>query len=220
MNSPGRLPIRQIPKNRYGRTRPTWWVWIVLAVGVWIWLSESRLEKARTNLPWRPSATVPNPMAGPTGSSRPASAPDAEADFDGVVPETVVEDYGFLARESASEYRSPAGLRYTRGSAEGHRLAHLYRHTVDAPTRPGPHGVFDGGMPGALRTVDEAFRRARQKGRGVQHEIDEGRDLYTVELSKRVGFMGGQLGQTRRHPPATKVRLIVDGDRLITAFPL
>lgn len=127
--------------------------------------------------------------------------------------------YGLLVDEGGERYRSPAGLLYTRGSQEGHRLKHLERHVVDNPSRPGPHGVFDGGMEGALEMVDEAYRRALTGARTTKQEED-GRVIYTVDLGKRVGFGGGRDGQRRKHPPARRVRLVLEQDRVITAYPM
>ncbi len=127
--------------------------------------------------------------------------------------------YGLLADEGGERYRSPAGLLYTRGSQEGHRLKHLERHVVDNPSRPGSHGVFDGGMEGALATVDQAYRRALAGARTTKQEED-GRVIYTVDLGKRVGFVGGRDGQRQKHPLARRVRLVLEQDRVITAYPM
>ena len=127
--------------------------------------------------------------------------------------------YGILREVSRDRYISPAGLLYTPGSAEGHRLEHLRRHTKDAPGRPGKHGVFDGQMTGALKTVDQAYERAK-KGQRTTVERDDGRTIYTVDMGKRVGYVGGREGNRRRKPMARRVRLVLEGSRVITAFPL
>jgi hypothetical protein len=127
--------------------------------------------------------------------------------------------YGLLRKVSASDYLSPAGLVYGSGSAQGHRLEHLRRHTVDDPGRSGPHGVFDGGMEGALRTIDLAYERA-ETGQRTTVKTDDNRTIYTVDLGKRVGYVGGREGQRRRHPMARRVRLVLEGNRVVTAFPL
>lgn len=59
--------------------------------------------------------------------------------------------YGLLKDLGGENYLSPAGLRYTKGSEEGHRLKHVGRHLEDQPTRPSPHGVFYGDMQQVLR---------------------------------------------------------------------
>jgi hypothetical protein len=127
--------------------------------------------------------------------------------------------HGLLQEISKDHYLSPAGLIYGPGSAEGHRLDHLGRHIKDQPNRPGKHGVFDGGMQGALKTIDDAFKRA-QKNQRTTKTIDRNRTIYTVDLGKRVGFVGGQDGRRRRNPMARRVRLVLEGKRVITAYPM
>ena len=127
--------------------------------------------------------------------------------------------YGLLRQVSSRDYLSPAGLIYGPGSQEGHRLEHLRRHTVDDPGRSGPHGVFDGGMEGALKTIDLAYEQANA-GQRTTRQVEDDRIIYTVDLGKRVGYVGGREGQRRRHPMARRVRLVLDGNRVVTAFPL
>lgn len=161
-----------------------------------------------------PSAAASAPAAADSAAATTRSAPQSaatEADVD--------LEYGLLLPQGNQRFRSPAGLLYTTGSAEGHRLKHLQRHTVDDPDRPGPHGVFDGGMEGALATIDRAYQKAKT---GVQTTTREerGRTIYTVDLGSRVGYVGGQEGQRRRKPMARRVRLVLEDNRVITAFPL
>lgn len=161
-----------------------------------------------------PSAAASAPAAADSAAATTRSAPQSaatEADVD--------LEYGLLLPQGNQRFRSPAGLLYTAGSAEGHRLKHLQRHTVDDPDRPGPHGVFDGGMEGALATIDRAYQKAKT---GVQTTTREerGRTIYTVDLGSRVGYVGGQEGQRRRKPMARRVRLVLEDNRVITAFPL
>jgi hypothetical protein len=127
--------------------------------------------------------------------------------------------HGILVDQGNDRFRSPEGLLYVRGSQEGHRLKHLERHTVDDPGRPGRHGVFDGGMQGALMTIDKAYRKAKT---GVQTSVEEedGRTIYTVDMGTRVGFVGGSEGQRRRNPMARRVRLVLEQNRVITAYPI
>jgi hypothetical protein len=79
--------------------------------------------------------------------------------------------------------------------------------------------VFDGGIEGALETVDRAYGLAKQ-GQRTTTRHDKDRTVYTVDLGKRIGFVGGRNGRQRGHPMARRVRLVVEGNRLITAYPL
>lgn len=127
--------------------------------------------------------------------------------------------YELLRETAPDDFLSPAGLRYTRGSAEGHRLAHIERHLEDDPDRPGKHGVFDGDMPQVLRWLDEAYTRAKQRDKGTSQREQEGRVVYEVTFAKPVGYSGGRDGRRDNHPPARRIRMVVDGNRVITAFP-
>jgi hypothetical protein len=127
--------------------------------------------------------------------------------------------YGILREVQPNRFLSPAGLQYTPGSAEGHRLEHLRRHTEDQPNRPGKHGVFDGGMEGMLTVIDEAYDRAKNDRRTTK-QVDRDRTIYTVDMGDRVGYVGGRDGNRRGKPMARRVRLVLEGNRVITAYPL
>ncbi|TWU49600.1 hypothetical protein [Rubripirellula reticaptiva] len=173
----------------------------------------------------------PGPLSGkmPTGGQSPASTAKAttKPTANSSVPAQAKSvdrtdpdlEYGILREVSRDRFVSPAGLLYTPGSAEGHRLEHLRRHTEDDPGRPGSHGVFDGGMEGALTTIDRAFDRAKKKQKTTT-TVDDGRTVYTVDMGGRVGYVGGRDGNRRRKPMARRVRLVVEGNRVITAYPM
>jgi hypothetical protein len=126
---------------------------------------------------------------------------------------------GELVETSPGRFESMAGLLYTRGSREGHRIKHVMRHAEDQSGRP-VHGVFDGGPDAVLAVIDEAFLKAEEGGRGVSRETQDENVVYTVDLGRRIGYVGGQSGKRRGRPKATKVRLVLDGNRVITAYPL
>ena len=127
--------------------------------------------------------------------------------------------YGILSDQGNDRFLSPAGLIYGPGSQEGHRLKHVERHTIDDPGRPGSHGVFDGGMAGALATIDKAYRRAKTGSQTSKQEAD-GRIIFTVDMGSRVGYVGGSDGRRRKNPLARRVRLVLERNRVITAYPM
>jgi hypothetical protein len=163
------------------------------------------------------TATKPPPPSG-RGSQSPVTAktPPNTGSVDRSAPE---EDllYGLLRQTSPDRYLSPAGLQYNPGSQEGHRLEHLRRHTKDDRSRP-IHGVFDGDMEGALKTIDKAYQRAKQ-GQRTTKKMDGRRTIYTVDMGGRIGFVGGKEGARRRNPLARRVRIVLEGNQVITAFP-
>ena len=124
-----------------------------------------------------------------------------------------------LSSQSRATYQSPAGLRYTRSSQHGHRLKHLLAHATDQPDRPGQHGVFDSDdAVEVVGLVDEAFRQALAViATRVDFEAEQ--TVYTVNCGSRIGYLGGESGKRRGHPAASYLRLVIEENRLITAFP-
>lgn len=184
--------------------------------------------KRNTAPPPRPVATAKNSPGSGDLSAQPSEAREvssresnlqASRDPLGSRDSNSGRLYGMLADQGSERYLSPAGLLYTRGSQEGHRLKHLERHIEDDPSRPGSHGVFDGGMEGALAAIDLAYTRAKS---GVKTTVEEedGRKIYTVDLGKRIGYIGGSEGRRRKNPMARRLRLVVDQNRVITAYPM
>lgn len=126
------------------------------------------------------------------------------------------------AGQSSEVYTSPAGLRYTRSRADGHRIRHVMLHARNEPNRPGPHGVFDANEPAeVIALIDEAYQQAL-RGEQTKKTNEANGIRYDVNMGRRIGYVGGQKGARSRppNPPATKLRLIVNDDRLITAFPI
>lgn len=146
--------------------------------------------------------------------SEPRSNPDPPSDLD-----SSDLKYGLLKDLGREEYMSPGGLRYTRGSAEGHRLKHIERHLEDQPNRPGSHGVFYGDMAQVIRWLDDAHDRALAGARGTSKKQEDRRTVIEAGFDKPVGFVGGQTGKRKGNPDAKRIRLVVEGDRVITAFP-
>lgn len=127
--------------------------------------------------------------------------------------------YGFLQEVGRNRYESPAGLVYAPGSEEGHRLKHIARHLEDQPNRPGSHGVFKGGMKQFLTTIDQAYARAKAGDKGTTMSDDDGSMVYEVTFDKAIGFVGGEAGRRKKNPAAKKLKLVVRGSNVITAFP-
>lgn len=203
---------------------------VVLTISYWLGLAPSDLFERPNSSDGKPVATSDATAEHRETVPRQGVSPYSQPDREGVLPrevqsqradpiESVGLRYGLLREISGGAYLSPAGLIYGPGSAEGHRLDHLRRHTKDDPGRGGSHGVFDGGMAGALKTVDLAYERATT-GQRTTTKVDEDRTIHTVDLGKRVGFVGGSEGRRRGHPMARRVRLVLEGKRVVTAFPM
>ncbi|MEO1495741.1 MAG: hypothetical protein AAFV43_01185 [Planctomycetota bacterium] len=157
--------------------------------------------------------TADRPADGPAErpAGKPSSRPSADRDVD---PGSV------LASRGKGVYESPAGIRYTRGSQHGHRFTHVMAHARDEPNRRGQHGVFDDDNPAAVvALVDEAYELALA-GERTRAERDGQRMVYTVDMNRRVGYVGGESGARKGNPAARHIKLVMIEDRLITAFPL
>ena len=121
---------------------------------------------------------------------------------------------------SRESYESPAGLQYVRGSQHGHRLKHVMAHTVDQPDRPGQHGVFGVSTPEeVVALVDEAFQQALT-GEDTSAKHERERTIYTVNLRRPIGVIGGESGNRRGRPEARHLRLVLEDRQVITAFPV
>jgi RHS repeat-associated protein len=114
-------------------------------------------------------------------------------------------DYG-LTDLGDDWYRSPAGLDYGRGAAEGDRILHVVEHACENPSKT-MHGVFDTGPKGILETVDEAWGR---RDLAVSVNQQGARSTYIIPMERQVGFNAGEeyISITVEH-----------GNEVITAFP-
>ncbi|QDV53876.1 hypothetical protein [Gimesia fumaroli] len=131
-------------------------------------------------------------------------------------------ELGQLRDLGGKVWESVAGLKYGPGSREKHRLIHIMRHAEDQPNRPGKHGVFigNGERKKVLALIDEAYLQALKGGRNVQVKKEGKRVVYTVDMRRQIGFVGGQVGNQQGKPAAYKIRLVLEGTSVITAFPL
>ncbi|MFO1063458.1 MAG: hypothetical protein U0892_06290 [Pirellulales bacterium] len=155
----------------------------------------------------------------PHSDSGPSEQPPKKSDVPGARDAGSDKVHGILTDTGRDRYRSPAGLIYGPGSEEGHRIDHLKRHLKDIPDRPGKHGVFEGELEEVLGKIDEAFERGKKGGRGVSKTKEDDRTVYEVTFDKPIGWIGGRDGKRAGNPAAKKLRLVVEGDRFITAFP-
>lgn len=194
------------PNSTPGARRPTWWTIVAAVLLLGFVLAKPY---------WDESAGTSTER---TGERSPAPATVGADD----VVEPAVDDEtepGRLTEVRPDVFESPAGLVYGPGSREGHRIDHVMRHAADDPERP-VHGVFDGDREIILTLLDEAYRIAQKRGPPVDVEQDDRRTVYTIDMERRVGFVGGESGRRDGHPDATHIRLVLEDRNVITAFPL
>jgi hypothetical protein len=132
---------------------------------------------------------------------------------------TTPDDTPFLLPQPGDRFLSPEGLVYTPGSEEGHRLRHIEKHLQDEPGRPGRHGVFSGSLEDVLRRIDQAYRMGREKNPNVRIRDEDGRKVYEATFEKTIGYIGGRDGKRSGNPATKRMRMVLDGQRVITAFP-
>ena len=82
------------------------------------------------------------------------------------------------------------------------------------------HGVFDGNRDQILAVIDEAYQNAQKGGPDVRSEEQNDRLVYTVNLGRRIGYMGGSEGKRNGNPDCRYVRIVLeDGNIVVSAYP-
>jgi hypothetical protein len=93
------------------------------------------------------------------------------------------------------------------------------QHAKDNPSKP-VHGVFDGDRDEILAVIDEAFMKTKKGGSDVRSEKQNGRRVYTVNLRRRIGQVGGSEGERQGHPDCRFVRIVLENENeVISAYP-
>ena len=124
----------------------------------------------------------------------------------------------FLRSVGGNKFESPEGLLYTMGPRGEHRVDHVLRHGRDMPERP-VHSVFDGDRNEILALIDEAYALVKSNSPRVRSSNSRGNDEHTVRMQRKVGYEGGQKGKRKGYPSLQNVKLILDGNRVITSYP-
>lgn len=125
---------------------------------------------------------------------------------------------GELEKVSQDLYRSPAGLLYGPGSRDNHRLTHVLKHAKDDLSKP-IHGVFDGTQNEIIALIDQAYLRVKKRDASVSESRSGNRIALTIDFGRRIGYVGGQTGKRKKNPVAEALVLVLDGERVITAYP-
>lgn len=208
--------LQSVLRSGRGKVSTRWLLLGCLLLGGYLfaepWLEISwGVDLPGVHRPGVASADNRQPSTGPA-----STGPQAEKlpEVEPTRPATVDD----LIRSDRETYTSPAGLRYSRGTAHRHHLRHLMAHTRNEPGRP-VHGVFDNSdVNGVVRLVDEAYERAIA-GREARKRTEGDRTVYVVDMGRRVGYVGGQSGARRGHPAAERIQLVLVGKKFITSYP-
>lgn len=151
-----------------------------------------------------------------TGSSQEKNNPPPKANSTDTQTEL-----GVLTEIRRNIYESTAGLLYVPGSADGHRLDHVMKHAADDLDKK-IHGVFDGDGDRdlILAVIDEAYLKAKKGGADVRSELQNGRRVYTVNLRRRIGQVGGEEGDRKGNPECRYLRIVLENENeVVSAYP-
>ena len=155
----------------------------------------------------------------PTSPRTPANHSKETATKKVATKQPVVPDKkDFLESVGGKNLRSPEGLVYGMGGGGEHRVEHVMKHGVDDLNRPS-HGVFEGDQEAILKLLDEAYEMVKSKSKYVKSESSQGNTAYTISMGRKIGYEGGEKGHRSGNRGLNSVRLVLDGDRVITAYP-
>lgn len=226
--------IRLLLQSTRGKLSPVWMIALVVAAGMYLFFEPSLEARVGFDLPGvhtpgeadegiRQANELPSRRTGSRSSSdtaRESSPRPTTEESSGRPVDPTLELSDYLKEVGRNRFESPAGLLYTPGSFEGHRLKHLMKHAVDDPDRQGQHGVFDDGEAiGIVQLLDEAYEQAIAN-ESTDTSRERNRTVYTVNMGRRIGYIGGKSGSRKNYPAAKHIRIVVEKNRLITAFPV
>lgn len=188
--------------------------------------SESKKEAssaATSQTPTKPSSPKKTQSTSKSGSTKtnsnaPRGPPKSSGSKPGNSKSNSEPKLGQLTKLSSGDFKSTAGLIYGKGSRDGTRLKHVMKHAEDDLSKP-VHGVFDGSQEEVLALIDQAYTLAKKNSKNVTSSKQRDRTVYTVYFSKRIGYVGGQKGKRTKNPMCKELSLVLEGNRVITAYP-
>ncbi|MGI9456178.1 MAG: hypothetical protein ACR2NU_06415 [Aeoliella sp.] len=207
--------LQSLLRTSRGKLSIGWMVALLVLVGAYLIFEPALEARLGFDLPGvnSPSTSVTDFETAPARTESPPIAPPKANADKGELAHLLKE----IGRDT---FESPAGIVYARGSQHGHRLKHLMAHARDEPDRPGQHGVFDDtDTSEVVKLIDEAYEQALS-GKQTKKSTESKRTIYTVNLGRSIGTIGGQSGGRRGHPNASHIRLVLEGKKFITAFPV
>lgn len=157
--------------------------------------ANSPTQKERQPAEGKPSTTQKAPVSNTNDVQKPA--------------------WGALTSIGRDRFESTAGLVYNQ-----YRIDHVMEHARDNPDKP-THGIFEvSKQEEVLALIDEAYSIARKKKPPQVAIEDQGdRTTYTVNMNRKIGRSGGQSGARNGHRALNKLKLVLEDDEVITAYP-
>ena len=124
-----------------------------------------------------------------------------------------------LKQIDSNTFLSPAGLVYRQGPRGEHRIQHVMRHAKNDPKRDA-HSVFDvTERDDVLMLIDDAYSLVKNNSKRVQKRRRGDRTELTIDMQKRIGYLGGRSGQRQGNPACRRLKLILEGKNVVTAYP-
>ena len=69
--------------------------------------------------------------------------------------------------------------------------------------------------------IDEAWSITQKGGSNVTVTTVGAKSVYTVDMGRRVGWVGGQTGAALGNPAVNNIQLVTrSGNQVITAYPI
>lgn len=126
----------------------------------------------------------------------------------------------FQLKETGRDtFESPEGLVYTMGPGREHRIDHVLRHNQDDSSRD-VHGVFEpGDRDSILALLDRAYAMVKSNAREVQTAREGDRTELTIDMPETIGYVGGKNGKRGNFPRTRRLKMILERDRVVTAYP-
>ena len=120
----------------------------------------------------------------------------------------------WLTETGRNKYKSPAGLIYS-----GSNVDHVLLHLKDDTSKP-THGIYAHNAVEVMKMIDEAYEKGKTGASGAKKERQGDRTIYTAAMGRLVGHSGGRNAKGRNRKELRGIKLVLAGDRVITAYPV
>ena len=97
-------------------------------------------------------------------------------------------------------------------------IDHVLLHCADNTSKP-VHGIFVGNAVEVMQMIDEAYEMTKSGSNKVDSEKSGDRMTHTASMGRVVGHTGGKKAQRDGPRELRKIKLVLAGKTVITAFP-
>jgi len=201
----------------YGR--PTFEKWLGIELPAIVEQDAAGKKDDSGKNPERQTAKSTSPDSSSKNGSKTKSSSGVNDSGKRQTQKSTATDNGGFKRTSLGNgrFETPNGLRFNQN-----RLEHVMLHAKDSLGKP-THGVFDAkSEDDVLELIDAAYAKAKDtpNSRDVRSKKEDRRMVYTIDMKRKVGFTGGRNASNRGKKPCNHIRIVVENQNVITAFPL